>query len=188
MSYRDSVLQSDRLHTNGKRPPIAQLLKQHADSVIKIDIGGGEGPQAGFINMDVRDLPSVHVVHDWDVFPWPFPDACAGLIMAGHVVEHVNPAKFGFIRWMDECWRILKYGGQLMIATPFAGSTGYWSDPTHCNGCTNRTWEWFDPLAPSGLYKEYRPKPFKIERLFWSVDGNMECLLIKRKEDPSYAK
>jgi len=169
-----------------KRKSVPALLKERADAVIKLDLGGGSAPQADFINMDMRDLPTVDVVHDWEVLPWPFPDNSISVIMAGHVVEHVNPAKFGFIHWMNEAWRILKHDGQLMIATPFAGSTGYWSDPTHCNGCTNRTWEWFDPLAASGLYKEYRPRPWKIDKLYWSMDGNMECLLIKRREDPSY--
>jgi hypothetical protein len=167
---------------------IAQLLKDRADSIVKIDIGGGACPQAGWINMDVRPLPAVHVVHDWDDIPWPSPDACASIIMAGHVVEHVNPAKFGFIRWMDECWRILKYDGQLLISTPFGGSMGYLSDPTHCNPCTNHTWRWFDPLDPAGLFREYFPKPWKIQNLYWSVEGNMECLLIKRHDDPSYYK
>lgn len=171
-----------------KRKSIPQLLKSLNGSVIKLDLGGGTTPQEGFINMDIRDLPSVDVVHDWEAIPWPFPDASLSLIMAGHVVEHVNPANFGFIKWMNEAWRILKHGGQLMISTPFAGSMGYWSDPTHVNPCTNVTWEWFDPLASSGsgLYRMYSPKPWKIEKLYWSLDGNMECLLSKRREDPSY--
>src|SRR2546421_152960 len=40
-----------------------------------------------------------------------------------------------FLRFMDECWRIMKPGGQLMITTPYAGSFGFWQDPTHINGC-----------------------------------------------------
>ncbi len=172
------------LSNNGNH--VARLLKERANAIVKIDLGGGAIPQSGYINMDIRPLPAVDVVHDWDELPWPFPDSCASLIMAGHVVEHVNPAKFGFIKWMDECWRILKYDGQLMIATPFGGSMGYLSDPTHVNPCTNFTWQYFDPLSPGGLYKEYRPKPWKIQNLYWSVDGNMEVLLVKRHLDASY--
>ncbi len=174
------------VHKNGKRPTVAKLLAERANSIVKIDLGGGASPQAGYINMDIRDLPNVDVVHDWDSMPWPFPDACASLIMAGHVVEHVSPIKFGFVKWMDECWRILKYDGQLIIATPFAGSTGYYSDPTHCNPCTNHTWEWFDPVSNPALYGQYRPRPWKIQNLYWRVEGNMEVLLVKRREDKSY--
>ncbi len=174
------------LHSNGHKvsKQVAQLLGGK-DNVVKIDLGSG-GPHEGFITFDVRPLPGIDIVHDWEEIPWPLPSACATLLMAGHVVEHVNPAKFGFLKWMDECWRVLKYDGQLMISTPFAGSTGYFSDPTHVNPCTNRTWEWFDPLMPSRLYFQYKPKPWKIQNLFWSVEGNMEVLLVKRREDASY--
>ncbi len=181
-------MKSSAVVTKEKAIPkhVAKLLELEKDGVVKIDLGGGANPQPGFINFDVRPLPGVDIVHDWEELPWPLPDHCATLIMAGHVVEHVNPAKFGFIKWMDECWRVLKYDGQLMITTPFAGSTGYWSDPTHINPCTNRTWEWFDPLHPSRLYFQYKPKPWRIQNCFWSVDGNLECLLVKRREDVSY--
>ena len=168
------------------RTNVRALLHRFKDGVVKIDIGGGANPQPDSINMDVRPLPGVNVVHDWNVLPWPFPDCCATLLIAGHVVEHVNPANFGFIKWMDECWRILKYDGQLMLTTPFAGSTAYWSDPTHVNGCTNRTWEWFDPLCPSKLFYQYKPKPWRVQNCFWSTDGNMEVLLVKRRWDQSY--
>ena len=170
-----------------ERKHVQSILRKHAGAVIKIDLGGGSNPQPGFINMDIRALPGVDVVHDWDDIPWPFPDSCATIIIAGHVVEHVNPNKFGFINWMNECWRILKYDGQLMLTTPFAGSLGFWSDPTHVNPCTNRTWDFFDPLHPSRLYFQYKPKPWRVQNCFWSVEGNMEALLVKRREDKSYA-
>ena len=172
---------------NGRRrSTAASLLKDLEGSVVKIDLGGGAHPQPGCLNMDVRDLPEVDIRHDWESIPWPFPDSCATLIIA-NVVEHVNPARFGFINWMNECWRVLKYDGQLMLTTPFAGSLGYWSDPTHVNPCTNRTWDFFDPLHPSRLYFQYKPKPWRIQNCFWNTEGNMEVLLVKRREDPSYA-
>lgn len=160
---------------------IARLAKKQ-DAVIKLDIGGGNNPQPGFIIMDVRPLPHVHIVHDWDVRPWPIPDDTMTITVASHVVEHVNPVNFGFIKWMDEVWRITKYGGQLMLSTPYAGSEGYWADPTHCNPCTKNTWRYFDPVSPD-LYEIYKPKPWKIKQCFWSPEGVMEVLLEKIRPD-----
>lgn len=189
IDLRNSSISTESSTKNGRKS-VEQLLKEHSESLVRIDIGGGSQPQDGWITMDIRDLPTTDIIHDWDDYPWPFPDSCASVLMAGHVVEHVNPAKFGFIKWMDECWRILKYEGQLVIATPFAGSTDYWADPTHCNGCNNHTWRYFDPFdefgRPSELYKVYRPKPWQIKNLFWSVNGSMEVLLVKRHMDRSY--
>lgn len=168
------------------RRDISVLLKKHKHG-IKIDLGGGANPQPGFLNIDMRDLPQVDIVQDLEIQPWPLPDGCAELVMASHLLEHINPAKFGFIRFMDEIWRILKPGGQLMASFPYAGSPGYWQDPTHVNGITERTIAYFDPLEAGGhLYRIYKPMPWKIVYNSWSCVGNMEIVLEKRKPDPSY--
>ena len=75
-----------------------------------------------------------------------------------------------------------------MIAVPYAGSQGYFQDPTHCNPCNEVTWAYFDPLDRSGLWGIYKPKPWKIiaDSLSWNVNGNMEVVLEKRLIDKSY--
>lgn len=171
-----------------KGPDWKALLKKHAQG-IKIDLGGGGNPQPGFLNVDIRALPQVDVVQDFEEFPWRIPDGIASLVMASHLVEHINPAKFTFMKFMDEVWRIMKPGGQFMIAYPYAGSPGYFQDPTHVNPCNERTWAYFDPLEAGGhLYKIYKPKPWRIVYSTYNQFGNGELVLEKRLEDPSYLK
>lgn len=153
--------------------------------VIKIDLGCGANKQPGFIGIDIRKLPGVDIVHDIETYPWPLPSDCASLVMASHIVEHINPHKGNFIKFMNEAWRVLKYEGQMMIVTPYAGSIGYYSDPTHVNPCTHFTWRYFDPMYPD-TYGVYRPLPWKIQNCFFRQDGNMEVLLVKRRIDKSY--
>ena len=43
-----------------------------------------------------------------------------------------------FIRFMDECWRVLKPDGQLAIACPHGYSSGQLQDPSHCNASNER--------------------------------------------------
>jgi len=74
----------------------------------------------------------------------------------------------------------------MIIATPYAGSQGYYQDPTHCNPCNEITFTYFDPLSPTGLYRFYTPKPWKIADSFWTPNGNLEVKLIKRRIDKSY--
>lgn len=164
-------------------PAHVRKLIQSKDIAI-LDLGGAQHPTEGAIVMDVRKNDNVHVVHDWDEYPWPFPDRSMTAIIASHVVEHVNPLKFGFIKWMDECWRIMKTGGQLAIVAPYAGSPGYWADPTHVNPCTEHTWRYFDPsLSVHGdLYHLYRPKPWKIQHCSYQINGNMDVVLVKIEE------
>lgn len=162
---------------------IQEILREH-NLGIKLDIGCGASKQPGFVGMDLRELPGVDIVHDVEVFPWPLPDECCSLAVASHLVEHINPHKGVFLKFMDEVWRVMKKGGQFMIATPYAGSVGYWQDPTHCNPCNEYTWAYFDPEHGSRYYFIYNPKPWKIIVNTWQSNGNMEIVLEKREEVP----
>src|SRR3989304_5425818 len=156
---------------------------------VNIDLGGGATSNKNFINVDIEPGLGVDVVHDLETYPWPFPSGCANLLVASHIVEHINPVKGGFIKWMDEAWRVLKPGGQLMISTPYGGSMGYWQDPSHVNGCNEVTWYYFDPLQridTQDLYHLYEPAPWKVENVGWVADSNLEVLLVKRLDDKSY--
>lgn len=98
----------------------------------------------------------------------------------------------GFVRFMDEVWRITKPGGQFISTFPYAGSAGYWQDPTHVNPISHVTMTYFDPLAKDQagnfyhLYTIYRPKPWKILRCFYDVNGFIEIAMERREIDPSY--
>jgi len=153
-----------------------------------IDIGCGEGKQEHFFGIDYTKYKGVDLVWNVEKTPWPLPSESFHMALASHLVEHIDPHGGVFLRFMDEVWRILKYGGEFMIATPYAGSHGYWQDPTHCNPCNETTWTYFDPLDPSGLYRFYRPRPWKIKHSLWRSYGNMEIILEKRRIDPSYEK
>lgn len=160
---------------------ITALLAQH--SGIKLDIGCGGNRQPGFIGLDIRPLETVDIVWDIEQFPWPLPDECVVLAMASHLVEHINPAKFGFINFMNEVWRIMKPGGSFMISCPHGYSMGMLQDPTHCNFINENTWAYFDPDPPGGnniLFNIYSPSPWRIARLVWDPTANIEVELIKR--------
>jgi SAM-dependent methyltransferase len=98
----------------------------------------------------------------------------------------------GFIRFMDEVWRITKPGGQFISGFPYAGSPGYWQDPGHINPINHVTMAYFDPMAKdeSGnlyhIYTIYRPKPWKIIKCFYDQNGYIEVALEKRKIDRTY--
>ena len=147
---------------------------------IMLDLGCGGNKQQGFIGMDMREIPGVDIVHDAEVFPYPLEDESCAVIKASHLVEHIKP--WLTIDLFNECWRLLEPKGLFMIATPYAGSHGFWQDPTHCNGFNESTFAYFDPSHQSGLYGIYQPKPWKIEMLTWDFRFNIECALRKIEE------
>lgn len=128
---------------------------------IMLDIGCGFNKQEGYIGMDKRDVKGVDIVHDLEVFPWPIEDGSCAVVVASHVVEHIKP--WHQIDLMNECWRVLRDGGVLMIAVPHGQSFGYMQDPTHCTPWNRATPEYYDPKYP--LYQVYRPKPWTIENM-----------------------
>ena len=158
---------------------------------IKIDLGCGANKQDGFFGIDLFKLPGVDLVWDLEKTPYPLPSDCASLLLASHIVEHINPHKGKFIEVMNEWWRLLQVGGQLMIATPYAGSFGYFKDTKHCNPCNEATWSYSDPETnpqtdPDRLWGFYKPKPWKIVQNVWKSYGNIEILLEKREDKKEY--
>lgn len=166
---------------------VKTLLKEKRG--IRLDIGCGRSKQEGFVGMDIQDLPGVDIVHDWNDIPWPLPDESVVQAVASHVIEHVNPADNGMIRWMDELWRVCKPDAEVAMAYPHGRSDGYLQDPTHVNPMNEVVWAYFDPLEPNTngvLYKFYRPKPWRIKHISWNPSANVEVILVKRREDRSY--
>ena len=156
-------------------------LKQHMG--IRLDIGCGGSKHAGFVGIDKLPLDGVDIVHDIEQTPWPLDDECVSVAIASHILEHINPAGGIFLNVMNEIWRVMQMNGQFAFVVPYAGSPGYWQDPTHCNGITEATIYYFDPSHESHLYNFYKPKPWHIEQLTWNQTGNLECVLRKISED-----
>ena len=117
-----------------------------------------------------------------------------GLVKKSDIDAFVGDYEFlgGLISFMDECWRVLKPGGQAQHVFPYAGSNGYWMDPTHINPLTHITMAYFDPMAKDSagnlyhLYTIYRPKPWKLLRCYYDTVGFVEIAMEKRAIDPSY--
>lgn len=144
---------------------------------LKLDVGCGANKQPGFIGMDARALDGVDIVQDVEKFPWPLEDECCVSIIASHLIEHIKP--WFSIAFLDECWRLLEVGGQIALACPYPGSRGFWQDPTHCNGWSEVTFQYFDPHYP--LYSIYQPKPWSILKGYpsYQVTGNLEVIMTK---------
>lgn len=168
---------------------IVKLLEEKQG--IRLDIGGGNNPNPGFVNIDILPLPKVDIVWDLETFPWPLPDDSCLTVTASHVLEHINPHKGVFIAVMNEIWRVLKPGAQFAFVVPHGESPGFIQDPTHCNPMNETTMHYFDPdpehkTMGMALYQFYRPKPWKIIMQAVNPMGNLEVLLEKRREDKSY--
>jgi len=157
-----------------KQPRGGKLAREK--SGLCLDVGCRDRKEPNWIGIDGRVRVGVDIVHDLASFPYPLDSESCLTIKAAHVIEHIPPGLV--FLWFDEMWRLLKPDGQLAVSAPYAGSLGFWSDPTHCTGITEGTFQHLDPANP--LYMQYEPKPWKIEHLVYRPHQNIEAILRKR--------
>lgn len=83
--------------------------------MIKVNLGCGEFPLDGFINVDILPLKEVDLISDFN-YPLPFKTNSIDLIYAGHVIEHLQIDKA--LEFLKEIYRVLKPGGKVFIVVP----------------------------------------------------------------------
>jgi len=77
----------------------------------KIELGGGDSPYGcGFLNVDVRALPTVDIVAD--IRSLPFENESIEEIFTSNVLEHFNYNDV--VRILEESYRVLKTGGKII--------------------------------------------------------------------------
>lgn len=119
----------------------------------KINLGCGDKKLEGYLNVDISDRCHPDVVHDIrDVFPhdWKNIDR----IEMDNIAEHIEATEF--IRVVNNCWTILRKGGELWIRVPELREDNLmpcFSDPTHVNYFTDQTFGYYVESNPR--YKNF---------------------------------
>jgi len=81
---------------------------------LKVNLGCGQFPMPGFVNVDVDPNTKADVFHDLSQFPYPFAPCSCAYIEMSHVLEHLPDP----IAAMRELHRILAPEGTLRIKVP----------------------------------------------------------------------
>jgi len=97
--------------------------------VLKLNLGSGQNPEPGFVNVD--RFPPADVVHDLEAMPWPWPDSSVDEIRAHHILEHLGRTPEEFIAVMREMYRVARPGATVNIVFPWPYHQNYLTDPTH---------------------------------------------------------
>jgi len=92
---------------------IRRYYKVHR--VIKISLGTGDHTRSGWLNTDYEPLNKEIVFVDVTK-RFPFPEQSVDYFHTEHMIEHVPLSSAQFV--MNECYRTLKPGGKIRIATP----------------------------------------------------------------------
>jgi len=117
--------------------------------MVGINIGAGEDIKDDCINVDSVELPGINVIHDLNVFPWPFEDNSFDKAYCSHVLEHVND----LTATMFEIKRICRPGASVLIRVPHFSCGVSYRDPTHKRLFSYFTWDYFTDECFYGLPK-----------------------------------
>lgn len=104
-------------------------------SKILLNLGAGDdirlpaGPGWHVINHDLRQFrEEINAAWDLNKRPWPWGDESIWTVVAQSVLEHLN---LTLVESLNECWRILRPGGELHLKLPLWDNANSYTDPTH---------------------------------------------------------
>jgi SAM-dependent methyltransferase len=92
---------------------------------LRLNLGSGNEPLAGHLNVDRRRVPGVQIVAD--VLALPFPDDSAALVRASSLLEHFTDPYVV----LDEVHRVLAPDGRFVMRVPALGSVSAHLDRSH---------------------------------------------------------
>jgi SAM-dependent methyltransferase len=129
----------------------------------KVSWGDSQREWKSLVTLDSDPSVKPDVVHNLDVFPYPFEDNTFEEIHAYEVLEHCGRQgdwEF-FFRQFNEFYRILKPEGYFVATVPMWDSMWAWGDPGHTRLITKGSLVFLDRDQYSQLGKtamtDYRP-------------------------------
>jgi predicted SAM-dependent methyltransferase len=94
-----------------------------------LNLGAGNNLISGAVNHDFHKHRSeIDVAWDLNDFPWPWDNLSFDQIRAIDIFEHLEVC---LVDVLNECWRILRPGGKLVVKYPLYTSPTIHEDPTH---------------------------------------------------------
>lgn len=117
-------------------------------------------PGDTIVTVDINENVGADVVHNLDVFPWPFVDGEFDMVHLDNVLEHLN----NIVKAMEEIHRITKPGATVTIIVPYFRSKWACVDPTHVHFFTVDTLSYFVQGHAYHERYDYSPCKFKMRR------------------------
>ncbi len=126
-----------------------------------LNLGCGNRMIKGAVHHDlVKHRPEIDVVHNLNKLPWPWADNSFDKIAALAVFEHLDIDLFASF---NECHRILRPGGRLVLKLPLHDGYNAYDDPSHRWLFSLRSLDQFCPETERGRqYAFYTPFKWKF--------------------------
>lgn len=123
-----------------------------------LDAGCGRAKVAGAIGIDIHPESAADIRADLDRTPWPLADSTFDRVRLEHCLEHLRDP----IRVLEECHRVARPGGEILIEIPYVSHFQSWRDPTHRFHPTWETFDYFDAGSPFCQLGGYTTRRFRL--------------------------
>lgn len=155
---------------------------------MKLDLGCGETPAAGFEGVDLYTEQAQHKVDLLGTLAtdegWPWESDSVEEIHCSHFFEHVPGPLRG--RFMEEVWRVLKPGAKATFITPYWSSVRAIQDPTHAwPPIAEETYLYFDQKWRKLNHLDHPPYPTRCNFEFgrgFSYNGRLAARVQEHKD------
>ena len=125
-----------------------------------LDLGCGNRKRPGAIGLDCNPDTDADVIHDLNVYPYPFESDSFDEINADSVIEHLDDV----IKTMEELHRIARPGALVRIVVPYFRGQWAYIDPTHRHFFAAESFSYFQPGHVNNERYNYSKAHFQIER------------------------
>src|SRR5215467_7788688 len=130
---------------------IVSAPASNASRVLNLGCGqDASRPEA--VTIDRVPATKPDIVHDLDVYPWPFEDDWFDVVYCIDVIEHLQ----NVVRAMEEIHRISRNGARVHIATPHFSCANSYTDPTHLHHLGIFSFDYFTGTNQWGFYTQVR--------------------------------
>ncbi|MBI2108834.1 MAG: methyltransferase domain-containing protein [Parcubacteria group bacterium] len=127
-----------------------------------LHLGCGNSKLAGAVGIDMLTFPSVDVVHNLDLTPWPLEANSVDVFFAHSVIGHLS----SLVDFFNEVSRVGKNGSRIIISTPYFRSIDAFSDPTMKHFFTSSSMDYF--LDTDSHFSGYQYTKHKFKKIgFW---------------------
>jgi len=104
----------------------------------KLNLGSGNNYLDGFVNIDNNIHSKADVIHDLNIYPYPFRDNEFSEILASHIIEHLDDP----LDFLQEIYRLSANGAKLIIKCPHFSCN--WLHPRHKSAISTKLFSFLD--------------------------------------------
>jgi len=154
------------------QPSIESTLQPNTKRIL--DLGSGlDRCIVDALTVDKVADTKPDIIHDLDVYPWPFQDSYFEEVYCLDTIEHLRDV----VGTMDEIYRIARGGARVHITTPHFSCSNSYTDPTHLHHLGVFSFDYFTGANQWHFYSKSRFKKIDMRLNF---HNNMKNRLVRR--------